>query len=144
MQSNSMKLVSVTVTLLLALVTLGAQSAGKPWDVGELPYEGKDSVIGTLGRTDVMLILRTWRAKGVLACTHGFDIRVCLWVENAYPSGIIEVIRQPYKSQLAEMQLLVKALEPIKLAPVGSSAHSPVSADGTTNQFAETRVYTFV
>ena len=64
-----------------------------------------------------MLILRTWRSKGVLACTHGFDIRVCLWVENAYPSGIIEVIRQPYKSQLAEMQLLVKALGPIQLAP---------------------------
>ncbi len=144
MKSNCMKVGSATLIGLLALVTLGAQSAGTPRDVGALPYEGRDTILGTLLRTDVMLILRTWRVKGVLACTHGFDIRVCLWVENAYPSGIIEVIRQPYKTQLAEMQLLIKALEPIKLAALGSSAHSPVAGDGTTNQFAETRVYTFV
>jgi len=142
---NFTKLLSITAVGLLAVVTVAAQSAGNAPPVGTLPYEGKDTVVGTLARTDLLLILRTWRVKGVLACSHGIDvIRVCLWVENAYPSGIIEVIRQPYKSQLAEMQALVQALQPVKLAPLGSSAHSPVSADGTTNQFAETRVYTFV
>lgn len=139
-----MKLASLTVWGALALVTTVAAQAGKRESVSELPYEGKDSLTSTLGRMDVLLILRTWRAKGVLACTHGFDVRVCLWVENAYPSGLFEVIRQPYKTQLAEMKAMLKGLEPLKVGPAGSSSHSPVAGDGTANQFAEARVYTFV
>src|SRR4029077_9972486 len=119
-------------------------SAGKAGEVGTLPYEGSDSIVGTLGRMDLTLILRSWRAKGILACTHGFDVRVCLWVENAYPCGIFEVLRKPYTTQLAEMQLMIKALAPIQLATIGSSSHSPVAGDGTTNQFGDSRVYTFV
>lgn len=138
------KAASVTLVGMLALVSVAAQSAGNQGSVGALPYEGKDSIVTTLGRMDLMLILRSWRAKGVLACTHGFDLRVCLWVENAYPCGIFEVLRQPYKTQLAEMTVLMKALEPIKLATLGSSSHSPVAGDGTTNQFGDARVYTFV
>lgn len=141
---NFTKVASLTLVGLLALVTLGAQSGGKSQSGPELPYEGKDSLLGTLGRMDVLLVLRTWRAKGVLACTHGFDVRVCLWVENAYPSGLFEVIRQPYKTQLAEMKGMIKVLEPIKLGTLGSSSHSPLAGDGTTNQFGEARVYTFV
>lgn len=142
MRSFSTKAASVAGVVVLSAVALAAQSAGK--GVGDLPYEGKDSTVTVLGRTDVLLILRSWRAKGVLVCTHGFDVKVCLWVENAYPCGIFEVLRQPYKTQLAEMRGMVQALEPVKLAGFGSSNHMPVSGDGTANQFAEARVYTFV
>lgn len=128
---------------LLCLVTVGAQAAPKGQAVPELPYEGKDSVAGTIARVDITCILRTWRIKGVLACTHGFDVRVCLWVENAYPSGLFEVIRQPYRTQMAEMKGALKGMEPIRVLG-GSSSHTPLAGDGTTNQFAETRVYTFV
>jgi hypothetical protein len=139
------KAVSAAAILLLAALSVAAaQVSAQTRDVGELPYEGKDSIATTLGRMDVTLILRTWRAKGVLACTHGFDVRVCLWVENAYPSGIFEVVRQPYKTQLAEMKGMLKGLEPVKTAPLGSSSHTPVAGDGTTNQYGEARVYTFV
>ncbi|HEV3029051.1 MAG TPA: TraU family protein, partial [Planctomycetota bacterium] len=103
---------------------------------------GKDSVAGTIGKLDTSCILRTWRIKGVLACTHGLDVKVCLWVENAYPCGLFEVLRQPYRSQLAEMKSALGALAPLRIA--ASSSHSPLSGDGTANQFAETRVYTFV
>jgi hypothetical protein len=126
-------------------MTAAWQSAGKPRDVGSLPYEGKDTIAGTVGRMDVMVILRSWRAKGVLVCSHGIDgVRVCLWVENAYPSGLFEVIRQPYKTQFSEMKGFLQGLEPITTAPVSSSSHVPVSGDGTAKQYAEARVYTFV
>lgn len=144
MRSNFTKLASLSLGGCLAIVSVAAQSTGGTRGVQELPYEGKDSLTTTLGRMDVLLVLRSWRAKGVLACTHGFDVRVCLWVENAYPSGIIEVIRQPYKTQMAEMKGFLKDLEPLKTGAVGSSSHSPVSGDGTADQFAEARVYTFV
>lgn len=143
---NYTKAVSAVAILLLAAISVAAaQASGQTRDVGELPYEGKDSIVTTLGRMDITLILRTWRAKGVLVCSHGIDgIRVCLWVENAYPSGIFEVVRQPYKTQMVEMKGMLKGLEPVKTAPLGSSSHSPVAGDGTTNQYGEARVYTFV
>jgi len=139
------KLARAVLALVFAGLSLAAQSTGKGKGVGDLPYEGKESLTSTLGRMDVLLILRSWRAKGILACTHGVDVRVCLWVENAYPSGILEVVRQPYKSQLAEMKGFLKGLEPLETGPgFGSSSHSPVAGDGTANHFAEARVYTFV
>jgi hypothetical protein len=144
MRLNFLKAASVTLVGILALVSVARESPGQARSVGELPYEGKDSLVSTLGRMDVMLILRSWRAKGVLACTHGFDVHVCLWVENAYPCGIFEVLRQPYKTQLAEMKAVIGALQPLTLTGFGSSSHSPVAGDGTANHFGESRVYTFV
>jgi hypothetical protein len=138
------KSISLAALAVLSLVSVAAQSAGSRGSAGELPYEGKDSLASTLGRLDVMLILRSWRAKGVLVCTHGFDIKVCLWVENAYPCGLFEVVRQPYKTQLAEMKGELQALEPAPLPGVGSSSHSPLSGDGSADHFGESRVYTFV
>jgi len=142
MKSRFARVASVLGVVLLSAVSLAAQSAGK--GVAELPYEGKDSIATVLGRTDLSLILRSWKAKGVLVCTHGFDVKVCLWVENAYPCGIFEVVRQPYKTQLAEMKGALKGLEPVQMMGFGSSSHSPVAGDGTANQFGESRVYTFV
>jgi hypothetical protein len=143
MDWNFTKALSLSAIGLLALVTLGAHALPTAQTVPELPYEGKDSIMGTISRLDISCILRTWRIKGVLVCTHGFDVRVCLWVENAYPSGIFEVIRQPYRTQLSEMKEALKGMQPAQVSG-GSSSHSPSSADGTTNQYAESRVYTFV
>jgi hypothetical protein len=143
MPSCFVKLASVGLLGLHALVALGTQSAsGSP---AALPYEGKDTVTGTIPKVDITCILRTWRIKGVLVCSHGVDLKVCLWVENAWPSGLFEVIRQPYKTQYAEMKGALAALQPVELPFAGgSSSHSPLAGDGTANQFAEARVYTFV
>ncbi|HXX92704.1 MAG TPA: TraU family protein [Planctomycetota bacterium] len=141
---NFTKCASLVATSLLGLVTALAQSARTPDQVGTLPYEGKDTVTGTLGRMDISLILRSWRAKGILACSHGFDVHVCLWVENAYPCGLFEVLKQPYKTQLAEMKGMIEGLRPVQMGSLGSSNHNPVSGDGTAKQFGETRVYTYV
>jgi hypothetical protein len=56
---------------------------------------------------------------------------------------LIEVVRQGFRSHLAEMQGFSKGLDPLRRL-VPSSSHSPLSGDGTLNQFAEARVYTFV
>jgi hypothetical protein len=46
---------------------------------------------------------------------------------------------------MAEMKGMFKGLEPMQgLGTFGSSSHSPLAGDGTTNQFGEARVYTFV
>jgi hypothetical protein len=42
------------------------------------------------------------------------------------------------------MKGAIQGLEPVNLAPLGSSSHSPIAGDGTTNQFGEARVYTYV
>ncbi len=136
---------AASIVLGLAL-TLGAFAWGGTQDssTAELPYEGKDSQTSILGRMDLSLILRSWVAKGVLVCTHGFDIKVCLWVENAYPSGVIEVLRQPYKTHLAEMQATLKSLQAAAAADSRSASHTPLAGDGTAKQFAEAHVYTYV
>ncbi len=96
-----------------------------------LPYEGTVSPPTLLGRMDVSCILRTWKIKGVLVCPWRGRLKPCLWVENAYPCGVLEVVRQPFRTHLA-------AVPPL---PVGrlTSGHN----EGNL-QFAESRVYTFV
>ncbi len=96
-----------------------------------LPYEGSVSPPALLGKLDVSCILRTWKIKGVLACPWRGSLRPCLWVENAYPCGILEVVRQPFRTHLAALP----AMPARKL----TSGHN----EGNL-QFAETRVYTFV
>ncbi len=96
-----------------------------------LPYEGSLTTSGALARIDVGCILRTWRIKGVLVCPWRGHWRPCLWVENAYPCGILEVVRQPFKSHLVE-----GPSAPLRRV---TSGHN----EGNL-QFAETRVFTFV
>src|SRR5439155_22919125 len=96
-----------------------------------LPYEGSFSAISIVPQLDVSCILRTWRIKGVLWCPWRGTYKPCLWVENAYPCGILEVVRQPFKSHLAELSgLSTRAF---------TSGHNEAQL-----QFAETRVLTFV
>jgi hypothetical protein len=96
-----------------------------------LPYEGTIPAVSAIGRLDVTCILRTWRIKGALWCPWRFHTKACLWVENAYPCGLLEVVRQPMKSHLPEFPPI-----PFRKTTAGHNEHNL--------QYAETRVFTFV
>lgn len=96
-----------------------------------LPYEGSISPLGVLPKLDLTCILRTWKIKGVLVCPWKGRKKPCLWVENAYPCGLLEVVRQPFKSHLAALPKFASR----KI----TSGHNEANL-----QFAETRVFTFV
>lgn len=96
-----------------------------------LPYEGTIPAASIIPRLDVTCILRTWRIKGAMSCPWRFHMKPCLWVENAYPCGLLEVVRQPMKSHLPEFpELHISGI---------TSGHNENAL-----QFAETRVFTFV
>ena len=61
-------------------------------------------------RADLSAIFRSWRIRGVLSCPHKGRTRHCLWVENAFPCGIIEVVRRPGASLVAEAQAAVRGV----------------------------------
>lgn len=128
----------------LFLAAAGAGQAQDVRDIGVLPYEGKASIAGTLPRIDTTCILRNWRIKGVLACpTPSGGVRVCLWVENPWPTGIFEVVRQPYKTHYGDLKGVFEGLRSVP-SLAASSTHKPQAGDGTALQFAEGRVYTYV
>jgi hypothetical protein len=83
-------------------------------------------------RTDLSAIFRSWRIKGVLSCPHKGRTRHCLWVENAFPCGLIETVRRPGASLVAEAQPAVRAIRT-------TSGHG----EGGLN-FADARVHTLV
>ena len=113
---NSSKILSVALLLLLQ---------------DRLPFEGTLSAVSIVPQLDVSCILRTWRIKGVLWCPWRGHYKPCLWVENAYPCGILEVVRQPFKSHLAELS--------------GLSTRAFTSGHNETQlQFGESRVLTFI
>jgi hypothetical protein len=85
-----------------------------------------------VARADLSAIFRSWRIKGVLSCPHKGRTRHCLWVENAFPCGIIEVVRRPGASLIAEAQGATRGLR-----STGSHA-------GGGLQFADARVHTLV
>lgn len=133
-----------SLAALLALVTNGEAFGQEDRVLPPLPFEGKASIAGTLAQVDVSCILRSWRIKGAMACVSpSGGVRTCLWVENAWPSGILEVVRQPYKTHYAELKGVFAGLTSVP-ALGDSSSHAPTSGDGTAKQFAEARVYTFV
>lgn len=106
-----------------------------------LPFEKRTPIATLTGQVDVSAILQTWKIKGVLACVSGGRKRVCLWVENAYPCGVIEVVHQPFKTHLTEIEPVMAALRLLKLG-LSSSAGADRTQAGL--QFADARVYTFV
>ena len=130
-------------TTLLGLA--GEAAPQDPRDLGTLPFEGTATIAGILPRIDAGCILRHWRLKGVLACpTPQGGVRVCLWVENPWPTAILEVVRQPYVTHFAELQGPLRALRAAPLGTVGSSAHAPRAGDGTSLEYAEARLYSYV
>ena len=97
-----------------------------------LPQEIPEPVATIVGRTDLSAIFRTWRIKGVLACHHKGRLRKCLWVENAFPCGIFEVVQQTGASAVAEAQSAVRGIR-------------TTGGHGESNlRFAEARVHTVV
>jgi hypothetical protein len=96
-----------------------------------VPYEGTLNGASVLARIDVTCILRTWRIKGVLWCPWKSHWKPCLWVENAYPCGLLEVVRQSFRSHLAEL--------PLPAPRRTTSGHKEAEL-----QFAESRVLTYV
>jgi hypothetical protein len=121
-----MKTILWAVSVWLSGIILCVQSAGQDKGAGK-------SVADVAGGLDLSVILKTWRVKGVMFCP-----KPCLWVENAYPSGIFEVTRQPFQSSLVGGNLF-------GVSGVTSSSHTD-SSDGSasTLQFADSRVYTFI
>ncbi len=100
-----------------------------------LPYEGTETPVSIAGRVDASTILGTWRLKGVKTCRHHGRVRACLWVENAYPCGVLEVVRKPGASHLS--------------VPLPSAAAGLTSAGGsdrgqTNLQFGDARVFTLI
>src|SRR5207247_11415980 len=88
-----------------------------------LPYEGTLSIAATYGPVDRSCILSAWRILGTLACpTPEGGVRVCLLVENAYPTGILEVVRQEYRSHYGEMSGILSAMQPTTLTGRSASA----------------------
>jgi len=113
-------------------------------DSERLPYEGTLSITATYGLVDVTCILSSWRILGTLACpTPEGGVRVCLLVENAYPTGILEVVRQEYRSHYGEMTGVLSALQPAT-ATGRSGSGTARTGGGDALQFSESRVYTFV
>ena len=105
----------------------------------KLPFEGSVPLKSLHGQVDISAILRTWRVKGAMVCSHRGKPRFCLWVENAFPCGVLEVVHQPFRTHLGEV---APALAALRMLPLSSSAGSD---RGQTNlQFADAHVYTFV
>ena len=96
-----------------------------------LPYEGTIPAPGIIGRLDLSVILKTWRIKGVLWCPFRGHTKPCLWVENAYPCGLLEVVHQPFRSHLPEFP------------PIPTRKTTSGHSEGNV-QYAESRVFTFV
>lgn len=95
--------------------------------------QGTETIPVLLEKTDYLCILRTWRIRGVRVCIRERGPHACLIVENAYPCGILEVVRKPGTSQLAEMGAILP-----RIPLPATSSHTG------TLQFAEARVYTYV
>ncbi len=126
--------------LLAALLSaMAAQAQDRPVD-----YASTESIAALTLKVDVSCILRTWRIVGVMTCpSPAGGVTTCLIVENAYPVGVLEVVRKPLTSHLVEAAAITKGLGSVPLYGTTSS-HTPNSADGTGLQFAEGHVFEFV
>ena len=136
-----MKIALFALSLILASWTLAAP-AGHAQGVGS--YEGTESTASVAASLDISCILRTWRITGVFACpAFPSGVNVCLITENAYPVGILEVVRRPLTSHLAEVASFTKGLEGLRSFGETSS-HSGSAREGSNLQFTEAHVYEFV
>jgi hypothetical protein len=96
------------------------------------PQEIPEPASTIAARADLGAIFRTWRIKGVLGCPHKGRTRHCLWVENAFPCGIFEVVQRPGASLVADAQPAVRGLRT-------TGGHG-----GGGLRFADARVHTLV
>jgi hypothetical protein len=132
------------LSLGLALLLTALPASGKDrGSQGAVSSKGTESVATLLAKADYGCILKTWRLKGIGACVRDGVPRVCLWIENAYPSGIVEVVRKRGRTRLLEAASLLAGLDALPLYGFTSS-HTSDSGSGTALQFAEARIYTFI
>ncbi len=146
-RSPHLHILRTRVALILCAALLLPRGVQAQERIPKLPYEGTASVAGSVLEVDIALILSTWRIKGAMACVRESTVRVCLIVENAWPSGLIEVVRQPGRSHLAEAfagQALSSFADSGGLLFGTSSSHTTQADQGSHLQFAEAHVYTFV
>ena len=136
-----MKLAALVLAFVLSAWTLvppGAEAQSGP---ATLAYEGTENVASVFGRLDFTCILRTWRITGVMACPafpHG--VNVCVITENAYPVGIVEVVRRPYTSHLQEVMGFLVGLQGLDLFGETSS-HTANHQEGRGLLYTESRAY---
>ena len=131
-------LINGSIAFFVVASMLVPSAAGSPQDLPPMDYEGKESLLSITPRMDVLCILRSWRLKGVMVCpTPSGGVNVCLRVENAWPTGLLEVVRQPMRSHLVEMKPILKGLKTLKSGVSRgtgngkrSSSHSPVAGAG--------------
>lgn len=140
-----MRLASCVFAVLATALVAGPRPAPArdvaPTLAGE--YEASESVVSMVAQVDVSCILRTWKIVGVDVCMNDGKPHVCVIVENAYPCGILEAVRKPLTSHLAETEAFLKVLEPVKPEGVTSS-HTTDTSQGSGLQFSEVHVYEFV
>jgi hypothetical protein len=138
-----MKVLSCVVLAMLAVVSVAARPLQEKAPA-RLPYEGTLNIAGTYPLVDISTILSSWRILGALACPSLLGgVHVCLLVENAYPCGIFEVVRQRGKSHYAELGGIMEALGSVSFFGQSSSVTARAAA-GDSLQYAEARVYAFV
>ena len=117
-----------------AVIVGGALCAAQ--DIPRMEYEGSSDQVTLQGQLDWAAVLRTWRIKGVLVCTIGTEVKACLWVENAYPCGVFEVVRQPFRTHLKEGEIVMGLLKDLGL--------DIQARHGEAMQFADVRAWSWV
>jgi len=138
-----MKLGPALLSILMSLMAASPAVLQEAVVTGGLPFEATESFPSLLLRVDVSLILASWRIVGVMACPAvPTGVITCVIVENAYPVGLLEVVRRPFATHLLEFGPILKGMAPAQLFG-STSSHGPNAADGTGLQFAEAHVYSF-
>jgi hypothetical protein len=98
-----------------------------------LLVQSNETLPTILAKLDVSCILKSWRIKGVRVCMKGGKPVPCVVIENAYPVGILESVKQSYFTQIAEIAPALKAIKT-----------DTTSSHTSGLEFSETRVYMFV
>ncbi|MBI4575571.1 MAG: TraU family protein [Planctomycetes bacterium] len=119
--------------------------------VGGSPPLGSHNEATIVAATDWSTVLRTWRFKGVCVC-GGPIPEVGPRTENAFPTGVVEAVKQPGASYLATAataatNVATEAATALAGLTLGagelSSSHSGRGLGETGTQFLETHVYSY-
>ena len=124
------------LALLLVLIALANTSGHAGPAASPLGAHNEASI---LALTDWSAILRTWRFKGICVCGDLIP-RFGPRTENAFPTGIVEAVKQPGATYLATA---VTAATKAAAKAVLSSSHSGKGLGESGTQFLEAHAYGF-
>ncbi|MBN4071795.1 TraU family protein [bacterium AH-315-F18] len=134
--------------MLPVLALTGSHAAGTNQQGPPLGFMTEADILAT---TDWTIVPRTWRFKGICVCGSlipRFGIRT----ENAYPTGVVEAVKQPgasYLKTVVSATTKAATTSGIKLAAstlgpgVFSSGHSGKGMGEDGMQFLDAHVYSF-